>query len=142
MDLKSCKSSASFRRAHCTSILNELYKGVMSDQEETKQKRPRQEVDSGDEQATSTPSSPMKVNAEGEKYWDLGAKKRATVRQWKGKTLVDIREFYGEDNDLKPGKKGKCIYHVITLDKVGISLSLEQWKKLVEVIQDIDSLCK
>ena len=63
------------------------------------------------------------MNSEGERYLDLGKKKRVTVRSFKGKpplshdgvliahlvkgmTLVDIREYYGTDGDEKPGKKG------------------------------------
>ncbi|KAI9144217.1 transcriptional Coactivator p15-domain-containing protein [Paraphysoderma sedebokerense] len=52
-------------------------------------------------------------------------KKRVTVRKWKGKTYVDIREFYEQDGDLKPGKKG-------------ISLTLEQYIKLKEVLPAVD----
>ena len=48
----------------------------------------------------------IKTNVEGEKYIDLGKKKRVTVRTFKGMPLVDIREFYGADGDEKPGKKG------------------------------------
>jgi hypothetical protein len=64
------------------------------------------------------------TNPEGERYVDLGQKKRVTVREFKGehqlhahasmlltertgKVFVDIREFYGKDaEDEKPGKKG------------------------------------
>lgn len=46
------------------------------------------------------------ITADGEKYIDLGKKKRATVRSFKGTALVDIREFYGADGAEKPGKKG------------------------------------
>lgn len=64
------------------------------------------------------------TSLEGDKYVDLGKKKRASVRVFKGarpnsiydaKTsfdslsgavMVDIREFYGDEDDLKPGKKG------------------------------------
>lgn len=34
------------------------------------------------------------TSSEGDKYVDLGKKKRATVRSFKGNTFVDIREFY------------------------------------------------
>lgn len=49
----------------------------------------------------------MKTNSEGEKYIDLGKKKRATVRVFKGTPLIDIREFYTDAAGAdKPGKKG------------------------------------
>ena len=49
----------------------------------------------------------------------LSKTKRVTVRQWKGSTLVDIREYYqaGGEGPYKPGKKG-------------ISLSSAQWRTL------------
>jgi len=53
------------------------------------------------------------TTSDGDKYIELGKKKRATVRSFKGTPLVDIREFYGADGDEKPGKKG-------------ISLTMEQ----------------
>jgi len=67
------------------------------------------------------------TTSEGEKYIDLGKKKRATVRTFKGNTLIDIREFYGADGDEKPGKKG-------------ISLTVEQWEALKHSTGTIDSL--
>jgi len=59
-------------------------------------------------EAPSDESTPIIINtnAEGEKYIDLGKKKRVTVRTFKGMPLIDIREFYGADGDEKPGKKG------------------------------------
>lgn len=53
------------------------------------------------------------TNQEGDKYIDLGKKKRAVVRSFKGMPLLDIREYYGNEGEEKPGKKG-------------ISLQLEQ----------------
>ena len=47
------------------------------------------------------------------------------MSSFKGKLLIDIREYYGDDHDLKPGKKG-------------ISLSVEQWKKLKDNLAAID----
>lgn len=49
----------------------------------------------------------MVLNDEdGEKYIDLGKKKRATVRSFKGTKYVDLREFYDAGGQEKPGKKG------------------------------------
>lgn len=40
------------------------------------------------------------------------------MRAFKGKSYIDIREYYQKDGDLLPGKKG-------------ISLTPEQWKTLL-----------
>ncbi|PCH43594.1 PC4-domain-containing protein [Wolfiporia cocos MD-104 SS10] len=71
----------------------------------------------------------VKANDEGEKYIDLGKKRRATVRSFKGTVFLDIREYYGAEGDEKPGKKG-------------ISLSLEQWQSLKNASDAIDTLFK
>ncbi|KAJ6413686.1 hypothetical protein OIU84_006484 [Salix udensis] len=38
---------------------------------------------------------------------EIGRNRRVTVRNWRGKINVDIREFYPKDGNLLPGKKGK-----------------------------------
>ena len=49
------------------------------------------------------------------------------VREFKGKTYIDIREYYVDKNTMetKPGKKG-------------ISLNCEQYQKLKTLIPEID----
>ncbi|KDQ21743.1 hypothetical protein BOTBODRAFT_26169 [Botryobasidium botryosum FD-172 SS1] len=61
----------------------------------------------------------VRETKEGEKYVMLGPKRRVTVREFKGKPLVDIREFYVDKGtgEEKPGNKG-------------IALSIEQWELL------------
>jgi Transcriptional Coactivator p15 (PC4) len=56
---------------------------------------------------------------DGEPSWHLGRERYVKVREFKGKTYVDIREYYVDKNTMetKPGKKG-------------ISLSCEQYQKL------------
>ena len=44
-------------------------------------------------------------------------KKRVQIHKFKGKVLMDIREFYNKDDDWFPTKKG-------------VSLNVEQFKKL------------
>ena len=83
------------------------------------------------------------MNSEGEKYINLGKKKRATVRSFKGIPLLDIREFYGADGQEKPGKKGISL----TLDQVRHSPFIHliislffQWEALRESTSTIDQL--
>ncbi|CDK25743.1 unnamed protein product [Kuraishia capsulata CBS 1993] len=56
---------------------------------------------------------------------DLGKKKRLAVRKYNGIKLVDIREYYTDDQGVsKPGSKG-------------ISLTQESWDQLVSNIDKI-----
>jgi len=63
-----------------------------------------------------------------EPSWSFGNMKRARVNQFNGKTYVDLREFYVDKSteETKPGKKG-------------ISLNVEEYQKLKEIIPEIDS---
>ncbi|RPD53971.1 PC4-domain-containing protein [Lentinus tigrinus ALCF2SS1-6] len=65
------------------------------------------------------------VNERGERYVDLGKKKRATVTTFKGGLYLDVREFWGDEGDFKPGKKG-------------IMLNKEQWETLKKSSDVID----
>ena len=49
------------------------------------------------------------------------------VRQFKGKTYIDIREYYVDKSTMetKPGKKG-------------ISMNVEQYCKLKDILSEID----
>ncbi|XP_076296307.1 single stranded-binding protein c31A isoform X2 [Lasioglossum baleicum] len=62
--------------------------------------------------------------------WDLGSNRQVSVRDFKGKLYVDIREMYfDKDANMKPGKKGIC-------------LNMAQWRKLLSVIEDVDKAVK
>lgn len=55
----------------------------------------------------------------------MGNKKRVTISEFKGKTYVNIREYYEQDGKMLPSKKG-------------ISLAIEQWEELKKVVEDVD----
>ncbi|XP_071488483.1 activated RNA polymerase II transcriptional coactivator p15-like [Diadema setosum] len=58
--------------------------------------------------------------------FSLSRQRFVNVREFRGKVLVDIREYYEpEIGDLKPGKKG-------------ISLTVDQWRKLTNQIDEIN----
>ncbi|KAL2109923.1 hypothetical protein VUR80DRAFT_1854 [Thermomyces stellatus] len=63
---------------------------------------------------------------EGNTYWQLSKNRRVTLSEFKGATLVNIREYYQKDGKFLPGKKG-------------ISLSLAQYEDLLKAIPGINS---
>lgn len=76
----------------------------------------------GKKSKTSAPSA--RTDA-ADPTWMLDSKKRITVREFKGKVYIDIREFYEKNGTFLPGKKG-------------ISLTPEQWRKLLSLGDDVN----
>ncbi|KAK7011446.1 activated RNA polymerase II transcriptional coactivator p15 [Biomphalaria glabrata] len=68
-------------------------------------------------------------NSSGESMFQISKMRFATVSEFRGKAMVNIREYYEKDGELRPGKKG-------------ISLSIDQWEALKEKIPDIDECVK
>lgn len=74
---------------------------------------------------TATVSAAEK-DAEGNSFWPISSTRRVVVSEFKGKSMVSIREYYKDSNgDLKPGKKG-------------ISLPLEQWNAVLKVVPHVN----
>ncbi|KAH9999755.1 PC4-domain-containing protein [Xylariaceae sp. FL0662B] len=64
---------------------------------------------------------------DGNSFWALGGTRRVTISGFKGKTYINLREYYTDaSGDLKPTKKG-------------IMLTPEQYNKLVEAIPAINA---
>ncbi|OXB59940.1 hypothetical protein ASZ78_008076 [Callipepla squamata] len=73
---------------------------------------------------------PQERGGEEEGMFQIGKMRYVRVSCFKGKVLVDIREFYmDKEGDMKPGRKG-------------IALSAEQWNQLKEIIPEIDAAVK
>ncbi|RLL95093.1 hypothetical protein CFD26_103003 [Aspergillus turcosus] len=70
-----------------------------------------------------------KVDANGDKFWELSKMRRVTISSFRGKTLVNIREYYEKDGQELPGKKG-------------ISLPIDQFSVLVTLLPDIEIALK
>ncbi|KAF2495440.1 PC4-domain-containing protein [Lophium mytilinum] len=70
------------------------------------------EVDSDNEiitkkaKATSSGPPEQHKDSDGQPYWELGTKNRVSIAEFKGKTFVNIREYYEKDGKWLPGKKG------------------------------------
>ncbi|XP_035231482.1 activated RNA polymerase II transcriptional coactivator p15-like, partial [Stegodyphus dumicola] len=72
---------------------------------------------------------PSSSSNEDSNMFKLSKMRYVSVREFRGKVMVDIREYYDADGELKPGKKGIC-------------LNMEQWNALKEHIDDIDAAVK
>jgi Transcriptional Coactivator p15 (PC4) len=45
------------------------------------------------------------LDAEGNQYWEISKMRRVTISEFKGKMMVNIREYYEKDGKDLPGKK-------------------------------------
>ncbi|GAB6032455.1 Transcriptional coactivator [Chamberlinius hualienensis] len=107
----------------------------------SKQLEDSDDSDSGPEDRTPPPKKPKTSSSasttskgksgDGEdSMFQIGKMRYASVREFRGKVMVDIREYYhAADGDMKPGKRG-------------IALSVEQWNALVEQTDDINDAVK
>ncbi|XP_059400374.1 activated RNA polymerase II transcriptional coactivator p15-like [Carassius carassius] len=76
---------------------------------------------------TSTVSSASKnSSSKNDNMFQIGKMRYVSVRDFKGKVLIDIREYWmDQEGEMKPGRKG-------------ISLNPEQWNQLKEQMSEID----
>ncbi|KAH8282588.1 hypothetical protein KR054_008584 [Drosophila jambulina] len=102
-----------------------------------KQQSSSSESDSGPEDRNPPASKKAKETpaAEGSKKsaasgsggdgpWVLEKLRQVRINEFRGRKMIDIREHYEKDGQILPGKKG-------------ISLSIQQWKKLLEMAEEI-----
>ncbi|CAI4227445.1 unnamed protein product [Auanema sp. JU1783] len=94
------------------------------------EKRPRKESTSDD--GVEDDSAVVKTTQiDGQEAFELANMRYVMVRQFKGKTYVDIREYYTDkaSGSMKPGKKG-------------ISMSVEQYERLKNLLPELDKRIK
>ncbi|XP_038599790.1 activated RNA polymerase II transcriptional coactivator p15 [Tachyglossus aculeatus] len=71
-------------------------------------------------------ASSKQSSSRDDNMFQIGKMRYVSVRDFKGKVLIDIREYWmDQEGEMKPGRKG-------------ISLNPEQWSQLKEQISDID----
>ncbi|KAG8177380.1 hypothetical protein JTE90_015934 [Oedothorax gibbosus] len=107
----------------------------MSSKKSRKAKLEDSDSDSGPEDrtpASKKPKTEQKSASSGnddENMFSISKMRFVNVREFRGKVLIDIREFYDKDGELKPGKKGIC-------------LNTEQWQALKDQIENVDAAIK
>jgi hypothetical protein len=61
----------------------------------------------------------------GNKFFDVGRNRRISLSNFKGKQMINIREYYLDkvSNKMKPGKSGIALYQ-------------DEWKKLLTLADE------
>merc|ERR1712126_539339 len=106
------------------------------DRESQSKKRPKDDSSSDSDPDDRNPPPSKKDKSKdksgppmenGEPTWELGQNKKVKIREFKGKTYIDIREWYVDKKDMetKPGKKG-------------ISLNTIQFQQLRSLMEDVN----
>lgn len=106
-----------------------------SDPEPKKEKKKEKKARQKEEKPAKKPKKQEKDNGSDDdddpkSGWELGRMRKVTINEFKGKLLIDIREYYTDAaGDMKPGRKG-------------ISLQREQWEKLLSLTDKVNSALK
>uniref|UniRef100_A0A0K0F982 PC4 domain-containing protein n=1 Tax=Strongyloides venezuelensis TaxID=75913 RepID=A0A0K0F982_STRVS len=74
-----------------------------------------------DEAGGSSNDAPYITGKDGTKMYSLGNERYVSKSSFKGKEYINIREYYKDGDEMKPGKKG-------------ISLTMEQFEALKNAI--------
>ncbi|XP_067288811.1 SUB1 regulator of transcription a [Pseudorasbora parva] len=91
--------------------------------------KPSKKQKSGETSKVSS-ASKSSSSSKNDNMFQIGKMRYVSVRDFKGKVLIDIREYWmDQEGEMKPGRKG-------------ISLNPEQWNQLKEQINEIDDAVK
>ncbi|XP_051972113.1 activated RNA polymerase II transcriptional coactivator p15-like [Xyrauchen texanus] len=92
--------------------------------------KPSKKQKSGETSKVSAASKSSSSSSKNDNMFQIGKMRYVSVRDFKGKVLIDIREYWmDQEGEMKPGRKG-------------ISLNPEQWNQLKEQISEIDDAVK
>ncbi|KAJ5866473.1 ssDNA-binding transcriptional regulator [Penicillium rubens] len=70
-----------------------------------------------------------KTDSNGDRYWEISKMRRVTISSFRGKTQVNVREYYEKDGQELPGKKG-------------ISMPVDQFAAIVSLLPEIEEALK
>lgn len=59
----------------------------------------------GSSGAAFKPASKPLIDSDGNQYWEISKARRVTLSEFKGKQLVNVREYYQKGDEWLPGKK-------------------------------------
>lgn len=103
------------------------------EEKKSNEKRKSKDKDEGSSVNDGEPSKKKSKSAdepltdkEGNKFWPLTKTRRVGISNFRGKSYVNIREYYEKDGQMLPGKKG-------------ISLPIDQWKSLCALVDNINN---
>ncbi|XP_041102836.1 activated RNA polymerase II transcriptional coactivator p15-like [Polyodon spathula] len=92
--------------------------------------KPSKRQKSGESSRAGGGASSKSSNEKDDNMFQIGKMRYVSVREFKGKVLIDIREYWmDQEGEMKPGRKG-------------ISLNPEQWNQLKDQISEIDDAVK
>ncbi|KAK7947631.1 hypothetical protein LTR80_008850 [Exophiala xenobiotica] len=63
--------------------------------------------------AAFIPSNKPQTDSDGNQYWEISRGRRVTISDYKGMTLVNIREYYQRDSEWLPGKKYSALIDAV-----------------------------
>ncbi|URE40834.1 RNA polymerase II transcriptional coactivator [Musa troglodytarum] len=103
---------------------------VAVEQPEQDREEEEEEAEDEDEGAKKRRRGPKEYNDDGDLIiCRLSSKRRVTLRDFRGKTLLSIREYYMKDGKELPSSKG-------------ISLTVEQWEAFRDAVPAIEAAIK
>jgi len=66
---------------------------------------PGEDADSHSKKSKVSTGETSKVDTNGDGYWEISKMRRVTISSFRGKNLVNVREYYEKDGQELPGKK-------------------------------------
>ncbi|KAG4391615.1 hypothetical protein JHK82_013649 [Glycine max] len=115
---------------HFKAFVKQVVKAFLQEEEQRQQQQQQDEDDDDEEEEQGGVSKGKEYDDEGDLIiCRLSDKRRVTIQDFRGKTLVSIREYYKKDGKELPTSKG-------------ISLTEEQWSTFKKNVPAIEKAIK